>query len=230
VFEDVVIRCSDRVASEAFYETMLAALGIRPTPTRGTATRWADLALDDAHRLDGPTTGLHVGLVARTREDVDRWWELGRAAGYADAGAPGPRPQYRDDYYGAFLLDPDGNSIEAVHHGALRSGGIVDHVWLRVDDLDRARTFARIVAAQAGVVARDVDVEGGGVQVVATEGGGSFTFVRGTPTEHARLVLPASRHGLVSFHRALVEAGFEEGDPVGSSVALTVASESMSLR
>jgi hypothetical protein len=53
---------------------------------------------------------------------VDEFWRVGTAAGYRDDGVPGPRPQYRADYYGAFLLDPDGNSIEAVHHGALRRG------------------------------------------------------------------------------------------------------------
>jgi catechol 2,3-dioxygenase-like lactoylglutathione lyase family enzyme len=41
-----------------------------------------------------------------------------------DDGAPGPRPQYGGDYYGAFLLDPDGNSAEAVHHGSLREHGV----------------------------------------------------------------------------------------------------------
>src|SRR5213078_2016346 len=83
------------------------------------------LELEDyAMYEDTPLTrGLHVGLAAPSREHVDRFWAALTAAGYRDDGAPGPRPQYRDDYYGAFVLDPDGNSIEAVHHGILRQDG-----------------------------------------------------------------------------------------------------------
>ena len=52
-----------------------------------------------------------------SRAHVDEFWRAGTEAGYRDDGAPGPRPQYSPDYYGGFLLDPDGNSAEAVHHG-----------------------------------------------------------------------------------------------------------------
>ena len=73
-----------------------------------------------------------------SRAHVDRFWQAGTAAGYESDGEPGPRPQYSDDYYGAFLLDPDGNSIEAVHHGSLRDGGDIDHIWIRVSDVEAA--------------------------------------------------------------------------------------------
>ena len=53
---------------------------------------------------------------------MDEFWRIGTAAGFRDDGAPGPRPQYSDSYYGAFLLDPDGNSVEAVRHGARPRG------------------------------------------------------------------------------------------------------------
>ena len=66
------------------------------------------------------TRRLHVGFVAPSRAHVDAFWRAGTRPATATTGAPGPRPQYSDDYYGAFLLDPDGNSVEAVHHGALR--------------------------------------------------------------------------------------------------------------
>src|SRR5215210_8344131 len=58
-----------------------------------------------------------IGFVAPSRPEVDEFWRVGTAAGHPDDGAPGARPQYRPDCYGAFLLDPDGNSVEAVHHG-----------------------------------------------------------------------------------------------------------------
>ena len=60
------------------------------------------------------TRGLHVGFRAPSREAVDAFWQAGIDAGYRDDGAPGPRTAYGPDYYGGFLLDPDGNSAEAV--------------------------------------------------------------------------------------------------------------------
>ena len=53
------------------------------------------------------TTGLHIGFVAPSRAHVDAFWHAGRAGGLRDAGAPGERPDYKPDYDGAFLLDPD---------------------------------------------------------------------------------------------------------------------------
>src|SRR5436853_290424 len=78
---------------------------------------------------------------ARSREHVDEFWRVGTEAGYQPDGEPGPRPQYGPDYYGGFLLDPDGNSAEAVHHDSVRQDGIVDHLWLRVSDVAVARDF-----------------------------------------------------------------------------------------
>jgi catechol 2,3-dioxygenase-like lactoylglutathione lyase family enzyme len=59
------------------------------------------------------TRGVHIGFAAHARPEVDAFWREGVALGARDDGAPGPRPQYREEYYGGFLLDPDGNSIEA---------------------------------------------------------------------------------------------------------------------
>jgi hypothetical protein len=61
------------------------------------------------------TRGLHVGFRAPSREAVDAFWQAGIDTGYRDVGAPGRRTVYGPDYYGGFLLDPDGNSAEAVH-------------------------------------------------------------------------------------------------------------------
>jgi catechol 2,3-dioxygenase-like lactoylglutathione lyase family enzyme len=169
VFRRVTLHASDREASERFYETVLPALDAEPT----------DFAVAQA---DGQVTrGLHIGFAAPSRAAVDEFWRAGTAAGYRDDGAPGPRPQYREDYYGAFLLDPDGNSAEAVHHDALRSGGAIDHVWIRVPDLPASKRF----------------YEGLGLRVAAETpervrfGGenGSFSLVAGTPTEHLDMTL-----------------------------------------
>jgi catechol 2,3-dioxygenase-like lactoylglutathione lyase family enzyme len=58
-----------------------------------------------------------LGFAADRREQVDAFYEAAIAAGGHDNGPPGLRPEYSEDYYGAFVLDPDGHNIEAVHHG-----------------------------------------------------------------------------------------------------------------
>ena len=63
-----------------------------------------------------PRGGAHVAFTAQTRADVDAFYRAALAAGGRDNGAPGPRPHYHKHYYGAFVLDPDGNNIEAVCH------------------------------------------------------------------------------------------------------------------
>jgi len=61
-------------------------------------------------------TGVHIAFTAKTRAQVDSFYEAALKAGAKDNGAPGPRPHYHENYYGAFVLDPDGNNIEAVCH------------------------------------------------------------------------------------------------------------------
>ena len=63
-----------------------------------------------------PRGGAHVAFTAQTRAEVDSFYRAALAAGGRDNGAPGPRPHYHEHYYGAFVLDPDGNNIEAVCH------------------------------------------------------------------------------------------------------------------
>jgi len=59
---------------------------------------------------------LHIAFRANTRKQVDEFYQAALAAGGTDNGSPGPRPHYHKDYYGAFVLDPDGHNVEAVCH------------------------------------------------------------------------------------------------------------------
>ncbi len=140
MFDHVTIRVSNREASERFYDIVLRTLGIEKTHSGRDFTEWNDFSLTQADDEDPVTRRLHVAFVAPSREHVDEFWRVGTEAGYRDDGAPGPRPQYREDYYGAFVLDPDGNSAEAVHHGIPNRGGI-DHLWIRVADVAAAKRF-----------------------------------------------------------------------------------------
>jgi catechol 2,3-dioxygenase-like lactoylglutathione lyase family enzyme len=116
VFDHVTIRVSDPEASERFYRTVLPTLGIEPTSDPEDFVEWDDFSIAQADGEHPVTRRLHIAFVAPTREHVDTFWRAGTDAGFRDDGPPGQRPEYGPDYYGGFLLDPDGNSAEAVHH------------------------------------------------------------------------------------------------------------------
>jgi catechol 2,3-dioxygenase-like lactoylglutathione lyase family enzyme len=212
MFDHVTIRVTDRRASERFYDTVLAELGIDRTYRTRVFSEWQDFSLTGADDANPLTRRLHVAFVAPSREQVDDFWRAGTEAGYSDDGPPGPRPEYRSDYYGAFLLDPDGNSAEAVHHGALRRGGIVDHLWIRVADVGPAKRFYETIAPHAGLrLALDTPER---VQFVGTSG--SFSLVPGTPTENVHMAFPTDDDGDVQrFHDAATAAGYRSKGPPG---------------
>jgi catechol 2,3-dioxygenase-like lactoylglutathione lyase family enzyme len=208
VFDHVTIRVADRAASEAFYRTVLSTLGIEPTASSAEFAEWGDFSLTEGAPV---TRRLHVAFVAPSRAHVDAFWQAGVDAGHHDDGAPGPRPEYGPDYYGGFLLDPDGNSAEAVHHDTPRSGTI-DHLWLRVADLPAVRRFYTLIAPYAGL--RIGSDEPDRVQFIGD--GASFSFVAGEPTEHVHLAFPARDDATVdAFHRAATGAGHPDNGPPG---------------
>ena len=172
MIDHVDIRVSDREASERFYDTVFAAIGKeRPLRRRvrrvGRVRAWSPtdgpVDAEPAHRLlraDAPSSS-----TPSTRAGVE--------AGYRDDGAPGPRPQYGDDYYGGFLRDPDGNSVEAVYDAASdRETGAIDHLWLRTRRPRRrpgASTRRSAVAASSSASTTPDHVQfvtGGGVVLV----------------------------------------------------------------
>lgn len=103
----------DIEASRRFYEAVLGVIGV-PVVKVGDQFFWADELFVSAGE---PKTGrVHLAFQANDRETVHRFHEAGLAAGGSDNGAPGER-NYHPGYYAAFLLDPDGNNIEAVNHG-----------------------------------------------------------------------------------------------------------------
>ena len=146
---------------------------------------------------------------------MDAWWRALTAARHPDDGEPGPRPQYSPGYYGAFVRDPDGNSVEAVHHGEPRGGdNRLDHLWIRVRDLVESRFFYETVAPIVGLQVR----EGSAANRFHVAGESrSFALVREEPvTEHVHVAFPArDRTTVDAFHAAAVEAGFRDNGAPG---------------
>jgi catechol 2,3-dioxygenase-like lactoylglutathione lyase family enzyme len=204
--DHVEIHVSDLAASRAFYGE---ALGL---PTfEGELVEWGDfgiVAVDAEHPL---TRRLHIAFGAESRAEVDAWWNRMTEAGYESDGEPGPRPQYSASYYGAFVVDPDGNSVEAVHHSTSRAREI-DHLWLRTRDVAAAKSFYETVAPVVGITLRRDEPE----WVLFSDGRGSFSFVEGTPTEHVHLAFGVPDFdAVVRFHEAALAAGYRDNGAPG---------------
>jgi catechol 2,3-dioxygenase-like lactoylglutathione lyase family enzyme len=121
IIDHLKIGVSDLEASRRFYAQALEPLGFEELGPWSDARREVsfgtreadDFAISEKYEPGGQ---VHIAFAADTREQVDRFHAAALAAGGTDNGAPGPRPEYSEGYYGAFVLDPDGHNIEAVCH------------------------------------------------------------------------------------------------------------------
>jgi catechol 2,3-dioxygenase-like lactoylglutathione lyase family enzyme len=127
MLDHIGLAVADMDRSKAFYQAALKPLGLglvmEVTAVETGAEAHAGFGADrpffwigTGERSKG---GTHVAFAAETRAEVEAFYRAALAAGGRDNGAPGLRPQYHTDYYGAFVLDPDGNNIEAVCHRPL---------------------------------------------------------------------------------------------------------------
>ncbi len=113
LLDHVHLRVRDLAASKAFYRAVLESLGRSITFESESAFVADELYVS----ADGePTAHLHLAFQAADHDAVRRFHEAGLAAGGTDNGRPGLR-DYHPGYFGAYLVDPDGNNVEAVHHG-----------------------------------------------------------------------------------------------------------------
>jgi len=116
MYDHVGLKVKDVAASARFYKAALAPLGHELASEnkdgaglgpKGAPALWL-------HRDAAARGGVHVAFSAAEPAAVDRFHAAGLEAGGRDNGAPGPRKDYGPNYYAAFLIDPDGNNVEAV--------------------------------------------------------------------------------------------------------------------
>jgi catechol 2,3-dioxygenase-like lactoylglutathione lyase family enzyme len=119
MLDHVTIGVSDTERSKKFYDRALRPLGITRLYAEGDDAAGYGVspkAFFWIGQKDMPQAGAHIAFTAPDRATVDRFHDEAIAAGGRDNGQPGLRPNYHPDYYGAFVLDPDGHNIEAVCH------------------------------------------------------------------------------------------------------------------
>jgi catechol 2,3-dioxygenase-like lactoylglutathione lyase family enzyme len=223
MFDHVGIAVTDLAASERFYRTVLSVLGAEPSHADAGLVEWEDWDIGPADGEHPVTRGLHVGFRAPSREAVDAFWRAGIDAGCRDDGAPGLRTAYGADYYGGFLLDPDGNSAEAVHTAREASvpDGCIDHLSIRVRDPAASKRFYATIAPHAGLRI-GVD-EPDHVQVAGENFGLWLNHDERPLTENVHLAFPAQDDATVrAFHAAALAAGYEDHGGPGERTAYHV--------
>ena len=122
LIDHVQLVVKDVAASKRFYSAAMKVLGIPLGGEREDSFWFDDLFVSskDSRDAQGSLTGrVHLAFQAKNREAVDAFYQAALAAGGRDNGKPGERP-YHPGYYACFVLDPDGNNIEAVYHGAAK--------------------------------------------------------------------------------------------------------------
>ncbi len=123
LIDHIQLVVADLEASRRFYEAVFKVLNV-PLESNSPDHFWGDelfVSKRDGPEAAGILTGRHhIAFQASDRDMVDKFFVAGLEAGGRDNGPPGERTRYHPGYYAAFLLDPDGNNIEAVHHGAAK--------------------------------------------------------------------------------------------------------------
>jgi catechol 2,3-dioxygenase-like lactoylglutathione lyase family enzyme len=124
MLDHIGITASDFDRSKAFYDAALGPLGVRVVMSVSAEQTGGSPYVGYGSTRPvfwmgamGPPSGpIHIAFTAQTRDQVKAFHDAAMAAGGRDNGGPGLRPHYHPDYFGAFVLDPDGNNVEAVCH------------------------------------------------------------------------------------------------------------------
>ncbi len=115
--DHLTLDVADYEASRRFYRAALAPWCAREVKSGDETAFGPEGSEDLCVRAGEPSGPIHLAFAAPDRETVDAFHAAALAAGGRDNGAPGPRPEYHRGYYAAYVLDPDGNNVEAVFHG-----------------------------------------------------------------------------------------------------------------
>jgi catechol 2,3-dioxygenase-like lactoylglutathione lyase family enzyme len=179
-FDHITLRVPDLAAATSAFKAVLDALEIEQTTITPSFSAWGNFALtrtDEEHPI---ARRVHIAFIAPTQVHVERFGQAGINAGFADDGAAGPRPNYADDYYAAFLKDSAGNGFEAVHRDGQQPQGNIDHVAIRVNDLEASASFYSTVGPAAGLTIARRSADRAAFSVGAS--GGSLASRRRTST------------------------------------------------
>jgi len=212
MFDHITLRVADLPAATRAFTAVLDELEIEQTTSTPSFSVWGNFALTQTDEDHPIARRVHIAFIAPTPAHVDRFARAGINAGFADDGPAGPRPQYADDYYTASLKDRAGNGFEAVHRDGERPKGSIDHVVIRVNDLEASTAFYSTIGPAAGLTIRRQTAERAAFSVGVS--GGSFLLIAGDPTQNVHVAFSGEDDGVRRFHADATAAGYRSnGEP-----------------
>ncbi len=212
MFDHVTLRVPKLVVATTALASVLDELEIVQTASTPGFSVWGNFALTQTDDEHPNARRVHVAFIAPTPTHVDRFGRAGIEAGFADDGPAGPRLHYADDYYAAFLKDREGNSFEAVHRDGRRPSGNIDHVAIRVGDLDASTVFYWTIADAVGLTILWQTVDRAAFSVDETEA--SFIVAAGEPTQNVHVAFSGNDDDVRRFHADATAAGYRSnGEP-----------------
>ena len=212
MYDHVTLRINDLVAGTALFATVLDQLEIEQTARTPSFSVWGNFALTETDEDHPIARRVHVAFIAPSPSHVDRFWQGGVDAGFADDGAAVPRRVYADDYCAAFLKDAAGNSFEAVYRDSERPRGNIDHVAIRVADVEASTAFYSTIRDAAGLTLRRQSPDSAAFAVGASDG--SFLIFAGEPTQNMHIAFSGDDDDARHFHAGATAAGYQSnGEP-----------------
>jgi catechol 2,3-dioxygenase-like lactoylglutathione lyase family enzyme len=212
VFDHVTLRVADLAVASGAFTAVLNELEVKQTSSTPSLSVWGNFALTQTDEDHPIARHVHVAFIAPTPAHVDRFGRAGIDAGFADDGPAGPRPHYADDYYAAFLKDPAGNGFEAVHRDGERPKGNIDHVAIRVTDVQASTSFYSTIAPALGLTIRRQTADRAVFSVGASDG--SFSVIAGEATQNIHVAFSGEDDDVRRFHADATTAGYRSnGEP-----------------
>jgi catechol 2,3-dioxygenase-like lactoylglutathione lyase family enzyme len=212
MFDHITLRVPDLAAASSAFTAVLDELEIEPTTITPSFSVWGNFALTQTDENHPIARRVHVAFIAPGPAHVDRFWRVGVDAGFVDDGPAGPRLDYAEDYYAADLTDLAGNSFEAVHRGGERPRGNIDHVGIRVNDVEASTAFYSTISVGAGLAIRRQTAERASFSISTSDG--SLLLIVGEPAENVHVAFSGDDDDVRRFHADAVAAGYRSnGEP-----------------
>jgi catechol 2,3-dioxygenase-like lactoylglutathione lyase family enzyme len=212
MFDHITLRVADLAADSRAFAAVLAELEVEQTTSTPSFSVWGNFALTQTDEEHPIARRVEVAFIAPTPAHVDRFARAGIEAGFAGNGPAGLRPDYAEDYYAAFLKDRAGNSFEAVHRYGERPRGNIDHVAIRVNDVEASTAFYATIGAAVGLTISHQTTDCAVFSVGASDG--SFSVIAGEPTLNTHIAFSGEDDDVRRFHADATAAGYRSnGEP-----------------